>query len=146
MPKAPVLLLFCLTALCACSRRQQLAPSPTPTAVGRAVDGGAGELDADAAALPTPGPGTGRYTVKPGDSLWEIAGSEAVMGDAFRWPLLYRQNRDEIVDPDLIEPAQRLKFRKNYSPDEIERAVKAAQDTPPYEPHNSVQRRPALEY
>jgi LysM repeat protein len=45
-------------------------------------------------------------TVAPGDTLWEIATDE--YGDATKWPRIYRANDDQIEDPDLIYPGQRL--------------------------------------
>jgi nucleoid-associated protein YgaU len=49
------------------------------------------------------------YTVRPGDTLSDIAESE--MGDAKRWPELYAANKDAIGDdPDLIHPGLELKI------------------------------------
>jgi hypothetical protein len=81
------------------------------------------------------------YVVRPGDCLWTIAGKETVLGDSFYWPLLYRENRDIIADPDLIEPKQSLSYRKEYSSAEISKAVKAAQDMQPYVRHSEAIRR-----
>jgi nucleoid-associated protein YgaU len=46
------------------------------------------------------------HVVRPGDSLWRIAA--AVTGDPTLWPLLYRANRDQIKDPSILYPGQRL--------------------------------------
>ena len=46
------------------------------------------------------------YTVQPGESLWMIAAN--AIGDATLWPALYRANRDQIKDPHLLYPGQRL--------------------------------------
>lgn len=49
------------------------------------------------------------YTVKPGDTLSDIA--EAEMGDAKRWPELYAANKDAVGEnPDLIHPGLVLKI------------------------------------
>lgn len=45
-------------------------------------------------------------TVKRGDSLWEI--SDDLYGDPHHWPELYRENREQIDDPDLIDIGWRL--------------------------------------
>jgi len=71
---------------------------------------------AKVSATPTPEAGPS-YVVKKGDSLWKIAAKGKVMGDAFRWPLLFKANRDQIADPDLIEPKQDLNYKKQYSKD-----------------------------
>ena len=60
-----------------------------------------------ACALHTAAAGAERiHVVQPGESLWQIAA--AVAGDPTLWPLLYRANRDQIKDPSLLYPGQRL--------------------------------------
>jgi LysM domain len=54
-----------------------------------------------------------RYTVKPGDKLWSIAGAVLATEDAARiaryWPRIHRANRAVIgSNPDLIHPGQVL--------------------------------------
>ena len=46
------------------------------------------------------------YTVKRGHSLSKIA--ERELGDADRWPEIFRLNRDIISDPNRIIPGQVL--------------------------------------
>lgn len=46
------------------------------------------------------------YTVKPGDTLWSIAGEQ--LGDPLNWGSLWIQNQDQIDNPDLIFPGQVL--------------------------------------
>lgn len=41
-----------------------------------------------------------------GDTLWDLSAVE--LGDPFRWPLLWKINRDQVVEPDIIEVGQRL--------------------------------------
>ncbi|MDQ3347138.1 MAG: LysM peptidoglycan-binding domain-containing protein [Acidobacteriota bacterium] len=48
------------------------------------------------------------YTVVAGDSLSKIA--KRFYGDASLWPRLHEANRDQITNPDLIHPGQRLKI------------------------------------
>lgn len=101
---------------------------------------------------PTPAPAAAvdtmksSYVVKPGDSLWKIASKKGTMGDPFRWPLLFKANRDQIVDPDFIEARQDLSFKKSYTKEEIEDAVKKAQLTPPFEPRKQPRKVLPIQY
>jgi len=70
------------------------------------------------------------YKVVRGDHLWGIAKKKAHYGNAFAWPIIYKANRDQIKDPDLIYPDQVFKIpplsqdekskyeklRRNYKP------------------------------
>jgi hypothetical protein len=47
-----------------------------------------------------------QYVVRKGDSLWRIAGR--VYGNPFKWPDIYRANRDRIENPHKIYPNQVL--------------------------------------
>jgi nucleoid-associated protein YgaU len=67
---------------------------------------------------PTPPPDAGQttgtsgseqsYTVVAGDSLSKIA--RHFYGDANKWPRIHEANRDQIKNPDLIHPGQKLKI------------------------------------
>jgi nucleoid-associated protein YgaU len=46
------------------------------------------------------------YTVVKGDSLWKIAGK--LYGNPFKWPNIYRANKDKIKNPHKIYPNQVL--------------------------------------
>lgn len=48
------------------------------------------------------------HTVQPGDTLWDIA--EAKLGNAERWPEIYRLNRDLMSYPQVILPGWTLKL------------------------------------
>ncbi|HEX68439.1 MAG TPA: LysM peptidoglycan-binding domain-containing protein [bacterium] len=48
------------------------------------------------------------YTVRKGDSLWKI--SKKYYGTPFKWPLIYRANKDKIKDPNRIFPGQVLRI------------------------------------
>ncbi|OGV10188.1 MAG: peptidoglycan-binding protein LysM, partial [Ignavibacteria bacterium RIFOXYB2_FULL_36_7] len=46
------------------------------------------------------------YTVVKGDHLWGIAKKKEHYGNGFAWPVIYKANRDQIKNPDLIYPKQ----------------------------------------
>lgn len=54
------------------------------------------------------------YTVNRGDCLWNISGKEMIYADPIKWPRLYRANRDQIKDPDLIYPDQVLDVPRDW--------------------------------
>jgi len=60
----------------------------------------------DAAAAPGVRPAT--YTVKPGDTLSKIA--KHVLGDGNAYMEIFNLNRDQLSDPDKIQPGQVLKI------------------------------------
>ena len=75
----------------------------------------------------TPAPqGIVGYVVQKGDHLWGISAKPAVYGDPYQWPLLYKRNRDEIYDPDLIYPGQVLHIERDLSQTQINIAVNHA--------------------
>lgn len=63
--------------------------------------GGGGAAAAPAAAQPT-------YTVKSGDTLSKIARDH--LGDANAYNRIFEANRDQLNDPDKIQPGQVLKI------------------------------------
>ncbi|MFA7288338.1 MAG: LysM peptidoglycan-binding domain-containing protein [Melioribacteraceae bacterium] len=70
------------------------------------------------------------YTVVKGDHLWGIAKKAEHYDNPFAWPNIYKANRDQIKNPDLIYPKQTFKvpnlteeeksqydkIRRNYKP------------------------------
>lgn len=70
------------------------------------------------------------YTVVKGDCLWNIAKKKEHYANPFAWPIIYKANRDQIKNPDLIFPKQIFKIpnlteeetakydkiRRNYKP------------------------------
>lgn len=46
------------------------------------------------------------YTVKKGDTLWDIA--DVKLGNPTQWPILFALNKEQIQNPDLIFPGQVL--------------------------------------
>lgn len=49
---------------------------------------------------------TKEYTVKKGDTLWNIA--EREYGGGHRWKYLYELNKDRIKDPNRLKPGQKI--------------------------------------
>lgn len=69
-----------------------------------------------------------KHTVEKGDSLWRI--DQRHGGDGFGWYGIYRQNRDQITDYNVIEPGQVFTWSKLQAntPDNRLRAYRE----PPY--------------
>jgi nucleoid-associated protein YgaU len=120
-------------AVAGCAKKEEVKPEPTPSPV--------------AATTPAADSGAKKsYVVKKGDSLWKIAARKGTLGDPFRWPLIFKANRDQIQDPDFIEPAQDLSYKKQYSKAEIADAVQKAKITPPFEPHKQPRKVLPIQY
>jgi len=86
------------------------------------------------------------YQVVRGDSLWKISGRPDIYQNPFQWPLIYRANRDQIQDPDLIYPGQDFTISRDYTEEELRHAIRAAQRTPRYQPHTKPRKRLPVEY
>lgn len=93
-----------------------------------------------------PATASGRYLVERHDCLWTIAGQPKIYGDSFQWPSLFKANRDQIQDPDLIYPRQVLKVEKGGSAEEIAHARQMALLTPKYVPHTKPRQALPLDY
>lgn len=66
------------------------------------------------------------YSVVRGDNLWDISGKDAVYGNSYQWPLIYKTNRNKIKDADLIYPGQVFDIDQNASSSDIDAAVNHA--------------------
>ena len=74
----------------------------------KAVDAQHADLTADItidSSLPVP---ERIYEVVSGDSLSKIA--KKFYGDAAKYPRIFEANRDQLTDPNVIKPGQRLKI------------------------------------
>jgi len=69
-----------------------------------------------------------KVEVARGDSLWSISGSSEVYNNPYQWPLIYKANRDQIKDADLIYPGQMLTVDRNPTAAEVESAVDHARN------------------
>ena len=72
------------------------------------------------------GAGADSYTVVRGDNLWNISGKPTIYGDSYQWPLIYKANRNQIKDPDLIFPGQNFSIDRNATSAEIDAAINHA--------------------
>ena len=72
------------------------------------------------------------WTVQPGDHLWGISGDKRVYNDPYQWPLLYKTNRHQIKDADLLQPGQVILIDRNQSEVEIRRAIDHARTRGPW--------------
>ncbi len=74
------------------------------------------------------------YTVKKGETLMDIAARKEIFNDRLMWPLIYKANRDQIRDPMVIFPGQKLTIPRDITFEEIIEARKEADADPPYIP------------
>lgn len=67
------------------------------------------------------------YMVKTGDCLWNIAKKEEIYNDPWCWPLIYKQNKGQIENPNLIYEDQPLNILVNPTDKEKGSAKKQAE-------------------
>ncbi len=67
-----------------------------------------------------------QYAVVRGDSLWKISGKSDIYNNPYQWPLIYKANRSQIKDADLIYPGQNFSIDRNPSASEVSAAVNHA--------------------
>jgi LysM repeat protein len=93
-------------------------------------------IDAAVVVVPTPVPeAVQKYVVQKGDTLWAISRQAGIYSDSFEWPLIFKTDRDQIQDPDLITPGQVLLIQKGQTNDQVQHAIKLASDTPVFVSH-----------
>lgn len=78
------------------------------------------------------------YTVVRGDHLWGIARKKEHYDNPFAWPIIYRANRDQIKNPDLIFPKQIFKI-PNLTEDEKAKYDKIRRNYKPAPPTQTQQ-------
>ena len=66
------------------------------------------------------------YQVMSGDNLWNISGKSDVYANPYQWPLIYKANRSQIKDADLIYPGQTLDIDRNASSSDVDAAIEHA--------------------
>jgi len=106
------------------------------------------EATAEPTAEPAPKPKRKNhgYIVVKGDTLWDIAAKKLAYGDSFQWPLIFKANRDQIKDPDLIYPKQEFNLRHDFSLEDVNKAKKDASDTPKFVPHTQPREALPIDY
>ena len=72
------------------------------------------------------------YKVKKGETLVDIAQRREIFNDKYMWPLIYKANRDQMRDPQVVFPGQILSIPRDLSFEEIIEARKQAKAPPPY--------------
>ena len=70
-----------------------------------------------------PMPVISAYVVQAGDHLWGISSQPKVYGDPYQWPLLFKRNRADIMDADLIYPGQMIQIEREMSDAQIQEAI-----------------------
>src|SRR5690606_38168437 len=68
----------------------------------------AGLVVAAPAAAQAPADTARTHVVRPGDTLWDLAGR--YLANPFRWSEIFGVNRDVVEDPHWIYPAERLRI------------------------------------
>ena len=104
-------------------------PTKEPTGVTKTGTGQQVMPEKPAVVVPekpwTPSPLT-LWVVHKGEHLWGISAHRLVYGDPHQWPLLFKRNRHQIGDADLIYPGQVLHIERGLSNAEIDRAIEHA--------------------
>ena len=66
------------------------------------------------------------YNVVRGDHLWGISSKPKIYGNPYQWPLIYKANRSQIADADLIKPGQVFTIDRNASAGAVDAAIRHA--------------------
>jgi len=67
-----------------------------------------------------------QYEVMGGDNLWNISGQDEVYSNPYQWPLIYKANRSQIKDADLIYPGQVFDIDRDASSSDVDAAISHA--------------------
>ncbi len=90
---------------------------------GAATDSGSNDTGADSAAAAAGAGASQQYEVVRGDNLWDISAKPEIYDNPYQWPLIYKNNSDQIKDADLIYPGQVLDIDTNPSAADVDAAV-----------------------
>ncbi len=67
--------------------------------------------------------GADSYEVVGGDNLWNISAKDSIYANPYQWPLIYKANRSQIKDADLIYAGQVLDIDRSASGTDIDAAI-----------------------
>ncbi|MCW9046718.1 MAG: LysM peptidoglycan-binding domain-containing protein [Gammaproteobacteria bacterium] len=70
--------------------------------------------------------GDDSYEVVGGDNLWNISAKDNIYSNPYQWPLIYKANRGQIKDADLIHPGQVFDIDRSASGADVDAAVNHA--------------------
>ncbi len=76
------------------------------------------------------------HVVSRGECLWVISENKNIYDNPFQWPLIYKANRSQINDPDLIFPGQDFTIPRNSSGNEVKDALYMAKNRGPWSLHD----------
>jgi LysM repeat protein len=85
------------------TKAAEVKPAPAPAAPARKADD--------------------TYNVVRGDHLWGISSKPMIYGNPYQWPLIYKANRNQIADADLIKPGQVFTIDRNASQGDVDAAI-----------------------
>ena len=103
-----------------CASAKRVGQAATPAAAAGAAGGAAPMAAAPMAKADE------KYMVQRGDCLWCISGKSSVYGNPFKWPLIFKANKNQIRDADLIYPGQALSIDREASASAIKAAIQHA--------------------
>lgn len=78
------------------------------------------------------------YKVKEGETLIDIAQRREIFNDKYMWRLIYKANRDQMRDPQVVFPGQVLSIPRDLSFEDIIEARRQAKAPPPYIPPSNA--------
>jgi len=66
---------------------------------------------------------TRSYVVQEGESLWHVAGQQAVYGNSYLWPLVWQANKDKVKQPYQLYKGLRLTVPAHPTVQEVSQAL-----------------------
>ncbi|MCW8854492.1 MAG: LysM peptidoglycan-binding domain-containing protein [Gammaproteobacteria bacterium] len=123
LAKPLVILMMSLGLAVGCASTEEMADSSTPADQVEAQPVQAEEAVSDSSQSSS---STDSYTVMSGDNLWNISAKGDIYANPYQWPLIYKANRSQIKDADLIYSGQVLDIDRNASSSDVDAAIEHA--------------------